>query len=385
VLAGARLVARHRALGAVAIATVLACAGACGLDQPRRVCDLGGAIGTVCGFHNPEDVEHVERAGLVLVTNMHGWGGDPLGGFVAAYHPDSAEMFRLWPAPPAVAGGDDDPDPALGDPACTSPPDAETFRPHGLTARSGRDRTLVFVAAHAGAGRGREAVEVFELEGRGRAARLRWKACIPTPGAVQANDVAVTRDGEVFVSNYQPDASVVHLIKASVLGARTGDLLAWRADRGWRHVDGTTAALANGVAVSGDGSTLFYTESATGMIHRVPRNGGGGAISVELTGNPDNLSWTRRGTLLVATHTAGSAFALCLFGWLQPCTTGWAVLEVDPATLAVKRVLEHDGDVLGAVSSAAQVGDTLVLGSVFDDRIGVVRVHAGTRRAARSG
>jgi hypothetical protein len=34
--------------------------------------------------------------------------------------------------------------------------------------------------------------------------------------------------------------------------------------------------------------------------------------------------------------------------------------------------LAHSGDLLGAVATALQVGDALLLSSVFDDRIGYV-------------
>jgi hypothetical protein len=51
------------------------------------------------------------------------------------------------------------------------------------------------------------------------------------------------------------------------------------------------------------------------------------------------------------------------------------VFEIDPSTLAMKKILSHDGSLLGAVSTALQVGDDLLLGSIFDDRIGIVEVQ----------
>ena len=55
------------------------------------------------------------------------------------------------------------------------------------------------------------------------------------------------------------------------------------------------------------------------------------------------------------------------------------MFEVDPRTLTVREVMSHDGSLLGAVSSALQVGDDLLLGSIFDDRIGIVEVRRGMR------
>ena len=347
---------------------------ACLAGTPRPPCDDSDPIHAVCGFRNPEDLEHVERAGVVLVTNLRFGAADDDGGFVSAYVIADGSVHRAWPADGASGGGASDPDPSLGDAQCSEPPAVDTFAPHGITARSSRDATLVFVTAHAGESGGREAVEIFGLEGTGHDARLVWKACIPTPDAIQANDVAVARDGAVVVSNFQADASLRHMIFGSLFGMDTGNVLLWESERGWREIKGTSASLPNGVAVSRDGNTIFYAESTKGLVHRVPRNGGSGAISVSIDGNPDNMTWSKRGKLLVATHTAGRAFGLCIFG-RRPCKTSWAVFEIDPQTMAVKRVMQHDGVAIGAVSTALQVGDKLMLGSVFDDRIGIVEVR----------
>jgi hypothetical protein len=349
--------------------------GGCLSGNPRPPCSDDGTIHTLCGFENPEDLEYVERAGLVLVSNMRSEGEPHDGGFIAAFVPGTRDVFRLWPGRNAEA--DAEPEPALADASCTTPPDPAVFRPHGLTSRLRRDHgdeTLVFVTAHAGDGRGREAVEIFELTGAGPEAHLAWKACIPMPPSVQGNDLAVSEDGTVVVSNFRPDASLKHIVEASLLGTITGDMIAWTPANGWSHVGDTKAAMANGVALSRDGKMLFYSESMTGSIHRLPMDGSGGAIAIDVAGNPDNLSWTTRGTLLVASHTGGYAFAACLFGH-RPCTTSWAVFEIDPNTLSVRKVLSHDGSRLGAVSTALQVGNNLLLGSVFDDRIGIVEVH----------
>jgi hypothetical protein len=147
---------------------------------------------------------------------------------------------------------------------------------------------------------------------------------------------------------------------------------------------GTESALANGVALSRDATMLFYTESMTGQLHRLPLDGRGGAISVDVEGNPDNLSWTKRGTLLVASHTSGYGFGLCLLG-KRPCMTSWAVFEIDPRTLVVSKVLAHDGRLVGAVSTALQVGNSLLLGSVYDDRIGIVEIRRARRDTHTTG
>jgi hypothetical protein len=338
---------------------------ACG-QPPRGPC-APGVLGTVCGFENPEDVEYVEGADVVLVTNLR-VPRRPTGGFLSALTPGATSPRRVWPTGAAT---DVAPDPTLGDPACPGPPPPAAFAPHGATSKTREGVPHVWIVNHPAGDGGREAVEIFAVDGRGDEAAVSWKGCIPQEAGVMANDVAVATSGDVVVSNYQPSPSVWHSIKGAGLGLTTGDVLTWQRGRGWQHVAETAAALPNGVAVSADGTMLFYAETGTGRVHRLPLAGGPRSGWAYVGGNPDNLSWTPRGTLLVATHTGGTSFLLCGLALRIPCRTPWEVHEIDPQTLAATRVFAHDGRDLGAVASAVEVGGRLYLGSVFDDRIGV--------------
>ena len=92
-----------------------------------------GEIGSICGFRSPEDLEHVRRTGLIIVSNLTLTGAEG-GGYLAAFEPGlDAIAFRLWPREGEPAGPAD---PTLGDPACTAPPDPDAFSPHGLTSRN---------------------------------------------------------------------------------------------------------------------------------------------------------------------------------------------------------------------------------------------------------
>ena len=343
---------------------------ACTKPTPRGPCLDGGPVPTICGFENPEDIEWVPDAGLLVVSDLRMWNVKiPGGGFLSALEPGSKEVWKIWPA---GVPGDLAPEPAFGDPSCPGPPDPKAFFNHGLTSIPRGDGAILYVVGHrSDRGEGREAVEVFYLRGRGKEAKISWKGCIPTEEAIQANDVAVAPDGEVIVSNYQPTGSPWHTIRSVMLGRKTGDVMGWKALRGWRHVPNTEARQANGVAVSASGEWIFYAETGSGLVHRISSDGSPPHTTAKVGGNPDNLSWTSRGTLLVATHTGGARFMGCANGRL-PCRTSWAIHEIDPATMSEKRILAHDGSLLGAVSAATEARGTIYLGSVFDDRIGVV-------------
>jgi hypothetical protein len=359
-------------LGAAVVALVLA---GCSAGAPRGDCVPNpprGGLGSICGFSNPEDVEVVRDAALVVVSEMH-FAGRPGDGSLAAIPLEAGDIppRRLWPSPDARIEAAK----PAGDPACTTPP--AKLWPHGLTSALAEGILRLAVVNHGE----RESVELFDVMGSGAYARLVWRGCVPLPPETSGNDVSIAPDGEIVVSNFLDEpptdrstSTMLTMMGAALFGRATGDLLGWTRGGGWRHVPGTSAALPNGVAVSKDGGAIFYAESGRSRVVRVPRAGrpGGEPEAITLEGSPDNLSWTPRGTLLVASHTGTLTFMRCAFG-RSPCRSSWVVHEIDPERFTAAEVFRHDGAVVGAVATAAEGNGRQFFGSVYDDRIGVRR------------
>ncbi|HEV7735598.1 MAG TPA: hypothetical protein VGR62_25710 [Candidatus Binatia bacterium] len=339
--------------------------------RPREACEPVpplGTLGTICGFTNPEDIEAVPAAGLLVVSQMRG--RDGAGGALVALVPPVTTPHPLWPT--GDGARDVGTGPVSGDPACTTPPAADVFAPHGIASVQTTVRGLVHVAV-VGHG-GREAVELFDLVGTGNSARLTWRGCVPLPPDEAGNDVALTLAGEIVVANFQPTMSGLrgaYYMVQSGLGWPTGDVIVWRAGEGWHHVPGTAAAGANGVAVSPDGKTLFYAETGAGRVARVPLAGGGSPAFAMTGGTPDSLAWASRKTLLAAVHTDRTGLLACLVR--RPCRSAWAVVEIDPESLRTSELLHDDGQLIGAVTSMAELDGRFYFGAAFGDRIGVWR------------
>lgn len=347
--------------------------GCRGAGNPRGVCDplpAPGQVGSVCGFRNPEDVELVAPAGVLFVSQMAPFFGGG-GGSLAAVTLDSLEagtplVRTLWP----VAG--EQPQPAAapaGDLGCTTPPAADSFAPHGLASAVSADGTIrLAVVTHAP----REAVELFDVEGSGEATRLAWRGCVPLPPRTSGNDLVLRPDGSLAVANYLPSFGGVSgalWMLVSSLGVRSGDVITWSPKRGWIHLPGSAARGANGVALDEETSVLWFTETGASRVARVdPR--GADSVRGPIEGAPDNLSWTSRRTLVTATHLSASAFLACAAGRL-PCRAPWALVEIDPETLATTVLVRHDGAVVGAATGAVEWRGRFYLGAVFDDRLGV--------------
>lgn len=366
--------------GAPALLALLALGG-CG-GEPRGACDPAperGALGTICGFANPEDVEVVAPLGALVVSQMRHADDGP-GGALAYLDLDAARPAagRLWPAGEAPRHAPRGAPDALLDPDCTEPPAAGRFAPHGIAALPVAPGVArLAVVSHAP----REAIEVFELRRAAGALRARWIGCAALPPDAVGNDVAWAAPDALVATRYQATRSQPRAALGAIaagLGFDTGAVLRKRAGEPWRELPGSGGASPNGVAVA-PGGAVYFAQTGSGVVTALRD---GAATDIAVGGHPDNLAWSESGDLLVATHTDGLAFVACALG-RRPCRTGWAAYAIDPRTDRVAPLLAVDGSALGAVASVAQYRGRYFFGSVFDDRIGVwTPARAGAADAA---
>jgi len=361
----------------LAAALAVACSG----GEPRGPCDPApppGTLGSVCGFANPEDIVFVPAAALLLVSQMR-HPGDAAGGSLAALSlgPDGepiATPRRLWPPAGSARESESPTGSSGGDSACTTPPEAARFSPHGLAAAAPGPEGEVSVAV---VGHGdREAVELFALRGAGEAATLRWKGCVRLPANATGNDVWLGEDGALWVTNYQPAVGGLRGLFYTIvggLGLPTGEVLRWRSSSpGWERIPGTRGANPNGLLLLPGGETLAVAFTGAGSVGLRPlAPEAGSPRDIEIGGHPDNLTLSSRATLLALVHSSGLASLRCRFG-ARPCTSPGKLIEIDPATAAASERFSHDGSRIGALASVAEVGNRLYFGAVYDDRIGVL-------------
>jgi hypothetical protein len=272
------------------------------------------------------------------------------------------------PAPDAVLG-------LSGVEGCPEAPDPDVFAPRGFDlVASGPPPWVLLVVNHGG----REAIEVFSVMPQDIGApAVTWHGCVKLPAGMAGDDVVGLPEGGFAVSQNPVGTSAPETIGALFGGGSgrpSGGAIEWHRDRGWNPVAGTEASVASGIAVSADGRRLFLAAWGAGALIRVERQGDPARTSVALGVHPDKLAWSPDGRLLLAGQRGSvRALAKCFDAAHGSCAAPFAVLSVDPDTLATRVVLEHDGAALGAASSAVRVGDALFLGTFSGDRLGVVR------------
>lgn len=345
-------------------------------QQPCALPTVIGELGAICGFHDPEDLAYVASLDRILISE------EGLGGRLLALRPSdlAAGPIVLWPPDPESERTPPEGTSASGD--CEPPQDPEHYAPHGLSVfepSTPGDPVRVAAVFHHLDDNGvvRDAVQLFEFVDKGDT--LRWQGCIPYPEHAVGNDLAWLEGGALLATRFVRADTPDEIQRGILLGSlrfETGDVLTWSPGQGWSPVPHTGAAIPNGIALAPDGQGFYFADSGRWRVAIVPWNGSRNGIRyVEVGGAPNNLTISASGRILATVVTLGGDIPLpfiCAFRG-RTCRTGWAVWEIHPDTRSAVEILAGDGQRIASVPVALEVGDFLFLGSIGDNRVGVVR------------
>ena len=329
------------------------------------------------GLSNPEDMAILPGLSWIVVSEMAA--GNPAtatdeapfeAGRLSALRFGGLERLTLYPLDDSAPAAPTSSGPfAWGDAACPGPPDPKVFQPHGIDVGTGPDgRATLLVVNHGG----REAIELFEIMA-GREPTIAWRGCVPMRAGRTANDVAFLPGGGFVVTNFMPafeglgPTAIWNMLKISV-GAQTGSVLRWQPGGSLEEIENSEGSAPNGVVASPDGTEIYVAEWGAGRVYRLRIEGRGAAVreEVALETQPDNLTWTRDGRLLVAGQYGGVADAIgCGEIRHAGCDIGYAVYLVEPIGLEAQKITEGRG----AASVALEVADEIYVGAFVGDQI----------------
>jgi hypothetical protein len=355
----------HRALFVVA----LGLASACTRIEPIQDCEPRGSARPVCKFHNPEDLVALPGERRLVVSEFGGIEGTKPGRLVLYdLATDARTVLYEGGEGAALAAGAD----RLGDPTCPGPP-SKAFSPHGIDLVRRPDGRLLLLAVNHG---GREAIEFFDVATDGTVA-LAWRGCAVPPPESLLNDVAGLPDGGFVTTHMYPRSwGFLRLGFMYLLGRNTGYVLEWEPGRGFKRLPGTDSGLTNGIAAARDGASIYVNASFGNSVRRIERATGRELARATVQG-PDNVSWGN-GRLLVASIRAPISQVMACQGLTGgACPTGFAIVALDPETLAQRELYAGSGAPMGAGTAAVEVGDEIVIGSFAGDRVLRVRLPAG--------
>ncbi len=343
---------------------------ACGSAPPIASCDPIGAAAPLCGYQNPEDLALLPDGRHVLVSEYGGFGeAGARSGRISLLDLESGEHTSLF------AGGEPTAPGPWGEADCSGPSTA--FSPHGIYLAKRADGFLQLLVVQHGE---RESVEMFEVLPAQGSWQLVWRGCAVAPEG-GLNDVVALPDGGFLVTRFGPISSTAFMFaaaKAVLFGGDTGWVYAWSREQGFSEVPGTRVAGPNGIELSADGEKIFLNATLASEVRRIDRRTGEIEARAEVM-QPDNLTWTRDGQLLVASLRGEMREMLSCDGLEGgSCPMPFAIVALDPNTMATETVYEGGpGTPSGAGTVGLEVEGGLLIGTFAGDRI--VRVSNAER------
>ena len=274
---------------------------------------------------------------------------------------------------------------------------ANDFRPHGIDLFVTQDgRRTLFVVNHGRIRVGKDledghSVEIFDLS-LGAFLHRGPLGTVRDPLIASPNDVAAAGRAEFYVTNDHGAGGRLARTAEDLFRMRRGTVV---------HYDGAkpqgarlrTVARAllypNGIALSADRRTLYVAATREAAVYafdvRPDRPAKPQATpdrTIALKFGPDNLAWDRRGRLLVAGHPDLARFTIyALTGDLRigvrTAPSEVARLDLAATPVRIEPLYRDDGGQISGASVAAATNGTLLVGSVYDDRIVVCEIGDG--------
>ncbi|MBN7798267.1 hypothetical protein [Parahaliea mediterranea] len=326
-------------------------------------CEPRDGIESICGLRAPEDIVLAPDGRHLIFGQMAAPGG--------LFLLDTRDRSTAPLAAPASdpRGGE-----RWGDPACTAPP--ATLLAHGIDLRRrGDGRWQLLVVNHGG----RESVEFYELLGAAQGFRAAWRGCAEAPADASLNDVAGLPGGGFLVTRMTSRESPMWELFLAVLGFDNGLVYRWGREEGFAGLPGTEGRFPNGIALAADGRSFFVNMYLGNRMRQfsLPDAEPLGEVAIS---KPDNVTLGADGKLLVASHF-GSLLQLndsLTQDPSLPSLLPYAIVEVDPRSLAKRQLFRHEGPPMGAGTAAVRHDGALYVGSYVGDRI--VRVPLAADR-----
>jgi len=315
----------------------------------------------LCLFNNPEDLAVLADGTMLLVSEYGDYAGTRPGALVF-YDIEKRQRRSAFVGGEAIL-----PDEYWGDSSCIDPP-GESFSPHGIDLFQREDgRWQLLVVQHGG----RESVEFFELGNAGGNPQLIWRGCAVAPEKAVLNSVAATGSEEFFTTKIH---STDHSWEGAedALSKPTGVVYRWRRGSGFQMIEQTRGVMLNGIAAAPEEEFIYVVYSGENLLKKIDTRTGKLVASTQLA-HADHLNWEAAGKTLLAASFSGSQsneiFAACMVPDVEVCPIPFAIVEIEPGTLASKVLFQNTSAAMGAGTVGMKVGSRLFIGSFAGNRL----------------
>jgi hypothetical protein len=323
-------------------------------------CVASASISPICGLVGPEDIELSKDGHTLFVSELPADFDHPRGPGLMQVDTRTLEVKPLPIRKDWKAG--------WGSGDCKSPP-VNGFSTHGIHLSTRKDgKTELLAVNHDG----RDSIEAFELQGSPGHYEVIWRGCTTFSGG-PFNDVTALPGGG-FIATVMLDKTLTTDADATSLlfsGKKTGYLVEWHADSGFKRLPGSEAALNNGIQLSADGTELYFAAFSGRQIIRYSRVEQRITGTVDVRFYPDNLSVQPDGRFLVSGMNDLEKFRVCTLAQGGYCTDllAFTVASFDPVTMTTSTIYEGQPGVMAGASVAIAIKDELFIGTYTGDRM----------------
>ncbi len=299
---------------------------------------FAGACAPVSGIAGPEDMAVDHARGRVFISSLDRRSAEARG---------AVHLFD--PTDPLAAGGWRDI--TSGEPA--------SFKPLGLSYFEGDGVRRLFVVNEFN-----KAVEIFDVAEDGA---LTHRDTMTERRLTSPNNIVAVGPMQFYVTNDVKAGRETLLGKIDFLTrAANGDVLYFNGVA-W-SVAAAGLRFANGIAVSKDGREIHVAESAGKTVKTYARTPESGSLtllrSISTPVAPDNLAIDADGALWAAGQP--KPLGLPLHAADAKRTTPSSVMRITET--GASTVYLDDGKELSASSTAARLGDALMIGAIFEQK-----------------
>lgn len=318
--------------------------------------------GYVVGLQNPEDLLQIGNSPWIIASGLMSWtDSKDTQGHIYLVNRETNAFEVLFPGKAPVFRQD-----KQLFPDCPGPISTTNFSAHGFALKDmSGGRYRLYMTGHGA----REAVEIFDVDARGKKPEIAWVGCVILPEKTWGNSIAILDDGGFLVTKSKDSTdpnAFLYLTQRRI----TGLVYEWHPGGHVTIVPDTELSCPNGIVISPDGRWMYVTAMGTREVVRYDRKTPNINSRVVIPVYPDNIHWGDDGML----YTIGRNFEPdkeC--PWMN-CGTGWAVVKVDPGTLVMQVVARVDGKgPLQAPSAVITVGDRFWIGNFQGDRLGYLQ------------
>lgn len=265
-------------------------------------------------------------------------------------------------------------------------PASMPFHPHGLSLFAAADGQMFLQVINHRTPE-RHTVEIFTLQqaGPGAAPTVRHRGSVSSDLFVHPNGIAAAGPEAFYLTNDRgsgPDW--MHMVENLLQLARS--TVVYHDGRGARVV-ADNIAMANGIEITADGSTVLVGSTLWRMMLAFTREPSSGTLlrsgSMTLPGGADNIRRDSNGDLWVAAHP--NAFAFIGHAMDAEKESPSMILRLSRDIRGAVQMTQAFGDpgtLLSGASVAAQRDGRLLIGAIFQPTIMDCQFDAGQLRAA---